>query len=145
MDARSTHIPALARLFDAYRVFYQRSSDPAAALDFVSRQISSQATRFFVAEIAPGSLAGFVHLLPSISTLAMRPIWILEDLFVAPEFRRRGIAEGLMLHAEAFARETGAERMTLSTAHDNHTAQALYRKAGWVRDEHFWYFHRFLS
>ena len=75
----------------------------------------------------------------------MRPIWYLEDLFVTPPARRRGIGEALMLHAEAFARAHGAERLTLSTAHDNHTAQALYRKLRYVRDDYFWYFHHVLD
>ncbi len=49
-----------------------------------------------------------------------------------------------MKAAEAFAIESGAERLTLATAHDNLAAQALYRKLGYVREEHFVYFHRFL-
>jgi ribosomal protein S18 acetylase RimI-like enzyme len=75
----------------------------------------------------------------------MRPIWLLEDLFVTPEARRRGVAAALMRHAEHFARETGAERLTLATAHDNLRAQSLYRGLGYVREEHFWYFHRVLD
>jgi ribosomal protein S18 acetylase RimI-like enzyme len=47
-------------------------------------------------------------------------------------------------YAEAFARDTGAERLTLATAHDNLAAQHIYKKLGYVREEHFWYFHRLL-
>jgi ribosomal protein S18 acetylase RimI-like enzyme len=75
----------------------------------------------------------------------MRPIWLLEDLFVAPEARRQGVAAALMRHAEAFARRTGAERLTLATAHDNLNAQALYQLLGYRREEHFWYFHLLLD
>jgi ribosomal protein S18 acetylase RimI-like enzyme len=50
----------------------------------------------------------------------------------------------LLSHAEAFARSTGAERLTLATAHDNLAAQHIYKKLGYVRDEHFLYFHRLL-
>jgi ribosomal protein S18 acetylase RimI-like enzyme len=136
--------PDLARLFDDYRVFYKRASDPAAAHAFVAEQLDKRFTRFFIARDNSGAALGFVHLIPSLGTLAMRPIWYLEDLFVTPDARRRGVARALMLHAEQFARETGAERLTLSTAHDNHAAQALYRSVGYVRDEHFWQFHRAL-
>ncbi len=72
-------------------------------------------------------------------------MWYLEDLYVEPPARRKGVGRALMLEAERFARESDSERLTLSTAHDNSTAQALYRSVGYVRDEHFWYFHRQLS
>jgi GNAT superfamily N-acetyltransferase len=35
----------------------------------------------------------------------MKRVWILNDLFVAPEHRRRGLGRALMLAAETFARE----------------------------------------
>jgi ribosomal protein S18 acetylase RimI-like enzyme len=145
--AAAEDIPELAALFDAYRVFYQAGSAPAATAEFVARLLAEGRTRFFLARgmEARSALLGFVHLMPSINTVAMRPIWLLEDLFVTPEARRRGVAAALMRHAEHFARETGAERLTLATAHDNLRAQSLYRGLGYVREEHFWYFHRVLD
>jgi ribosomal protein S18 acetylase RimI-like enzyme len=138
-------ITSLALLFDDYRVFYREASAPEKALAFVSSHVTDRSTRFFVARSAvETSPLGFVHLIPSFNTLVMRPIWFLEDLFVRREARRRGVAAALMAHAETFAREQGAERLTLATAHDNFPAQALYRKLGYVREEHFAYFHRFL-
>ena len=71
--------------------------------------------------------------MPSINTVAMRPIWLLEDLYVAPAGRRKGVATALMTYAENFARETGAERLTLATAHDNRRAQSLYKRMGYVQ------------
>ena len=144
LSATVEDIPELARLFEDYRMFYRQPPAPEAALVFVSDHVTRQLTQFFVARSEGPDLAGFVHLLPTTSTLPMRPAWILEDLFVAPAQRRKGIGEALMLHAEQFARQSGAERLTLSTARDNHTAQALYRKLGWVLDEPFLHFNRFL-
>src|SRR5271168_4002752 len=144
--AVAADVPELAGLFDAYRVFYKAVSMPAESEAFVRGLIAHGNTRFFLAREAKGSLAlGFVHLMPSINTVAMRPIWLLEDLYVAPNGRRRGVATALMQHAETFARETGAERLTLATAHDNRRAQSLYKRLGYIRDEHFWYFHRVLD
>ena len=146
--ASAADLPALARLFDAYRVFYEAVSAPAETESFVTRLAAEGRTRFFLGrqaglEVSPP--VGFVHLMPSINTIAMRPIWLLEDLFVAPEARRLGVATALMRYAEAFARQTGAERLTLATAYNNHRAQALYKSLGYVREEHFWYFHRMLE
>ena len=145
LSAVLADVPELACLFDDYRIFYKRPSDRSGSEAFVAEQLRKGVTRFFIARDTMQSTAlGFVHLIPSLGTLAMRPIWYLEDLFVIPAARRQGIARALMLHAEQFARETAAERLTLSTAHDNHAAQALYRSLGYVRDEHFWQFHRLL-
>jgi ribosomal protein S18 acetylase RimI-like enzyme len=142
--ATAADVPALAQLFDAYRVFYEADSAPMETAAFVGRLVVEGRTRFFLAREAQpetNALLGFVHLMPSINTVAMRPIWLLEDLFVAPEARRQGVAVALMRHAEAFARRTGAERLTLATAHDNLKAQALYKRLGYLPEEHFWYFH----
>jgi|ERR1700761_1878898 len=139
-------LPDLARLFNDYRLFYKQPSDPAGSQAFLADLLQKAVTRFFIARNnLDGAALGFVHLIPSFGTLAMRPIWYLEDLFVIPSARRQGVARALMLRAEQFARENGAERLTLSTAHDNHAAQSLYRSLGYVRDEYFWQFHRPLS
>lgn len=144
--AAITDLPELAALFDAYRVFYGAASEPIKTDAFVHGLITHGNTRFFVARAAGAApVLGFVHLMPSMNTVAMRPIWLLEDLFVLPEARQSGVATALMQYAESFARETGAERLTLATAHDNTRAQALYKQLGYVREDHFWYFHRMLD
>ena len=142
--AQPVDIPDLVPLFNAYRMFYQQPSDIAASAAYVEKEVVTTNTRFFLARNSEKLAVGFVHLILSTNTLVMRPIWYLEDLYVHPSGRRQGTAEALMVAAERFARESGAERLTLSTAHDNQAAQSLYRKLGYVREEHFWYFHRLL-
>ncbi len=46
------------------------------------------------------------------------------------------MAKPLMQHAERFAIETEAERLTLAIADNNEAAQALYRKLGYVCVDH---------
>lgn len=137
-------IPELVRLFNAYRAFYGESPAPERAFVYIQDRVVGSSGRYFLAWLADKAV-GFTHLIPSTNTLAMRPIWFLEDLYVDPAARRRGVATRLMQHAEQFARSTGAERLTLATAHDNLHAQHLYAKMGYVREDHFWYFHRLLD
>jgi ribosomal protein S18 acetylase RimI-like enzyme len=66
-----------------------------------------------------------------------RRILILNDLFVAPDARRRKVARKLLDAAAQFGREAGAVRLVLSTALDNVPAQTLYESAGWHRDKVF--------
>jgi ribosomal protein S18 acetylase RimI-like enzyme len=70
----------------------------------------------------------------------MKPIWILNDLFVLEEARRRGIGEQLITAATDHARQTGAIRLELSTAIDNLKAQALYHRLGWKRETAFYHY-----
>jgi GNAT superfamily N-acetyltransferase len=80
---------------------------------------------------------GFTQLYPSFSSIAMRPIWVLNDLFVVESARKMGVARSLLKEAERFARETNAARLILATANDNHAVQALYEKLGWAKDDEF--------
>jgi ribosomal protein S18 acetylase RimI-like enzyme len=61
----------------------------------------------------------------------------LNDLFVEPAHRGRGIANQLMDHAEKAAKQASASRIWLRTAHSNLPARALYERRGWVYDEVF--------
>jgi GNAT superfamily N-acetyltransferase len=68
------------------------------------------------------------------SSLRGARIVVLEDLFVAPEFRGRGAAGALIAECARRARELGAPVITWLTAPDNHRAQAVYHRAGATSD-----------
>lgn len=56
----------------------------------------------------------------------------LDNIYVQPEYRRRGIAARLFAEIEAWAREQGAVRLDLHTWEFNQGAIALYREMGMV-------------
>jgi ribosomal protein S18 acetylase RimI-like enzyme len=144
IEAASTaHLSELSRLYIAYRVFYGEAPEEERAEAFVRERVTQSSGRYFLAWNEHNAI-GFMHLMPSTNTLAMRPIWFLEDLYVDVAARGQGVATTLLSYAEEFARSTGAERLTLATAHDNLAAQRIYKKMGYVREEHFLYFHRLL-
>jgi ribosomal protein S18 acetylase RimI-like enzyme len=145
--ASTADVAELAHLFNAYRAFYGQAPEEQRAAAFIRSRVAQSSGRYFLAwneAASVRSAIGFMHLMPSNNTLAMRPIWFLEDLYVDPSARGLGVATSLLRYAEDFARSTGAERLTLATAHDNLTAQHIYKKLGYVREDHFWYFHRLL-
>jgi ribosomal protein S18 acetylase RimI-like enzyme len=141
--ASNAHLTELLRLYIAYRVFYGEAPEGERAEAFIRERVTQSSGRYFLAWNNHHAI-GFMHLMPSTNTLAMRPIWLLEDLYVDVSARGQGVATALLSYAEAFARGTGAERLTLATAHDNLAAQHIYQKLGYVREEHFFYFHRLL-
>jgi ribosomal protein S18 acetylase RimI-like enzyme len=129
----------VAELFDAYRSFYEQAPDLDGALAFLADRLARDESVVLLASTpAPDARpAGFVQLYPAFSSVRMTRTWILNDLFVAPEFRRRGVARRLMESAIAHARETGAAAVELETAVDNHAAKPLYETLGFVRDDAF--------
>jgi GNAT superfamily N-acetyltransferase len=143
-DLRSDLEP-LAELLDAYRVFYGLPSDLEAARAFVRERLERSDTRFFIVRAPEGALAAFAHLLPSLDTLSLRPIGILEDMYVAEAHRKAGIGGALLDAAAAYAREHGYSRLTLATAHQNRVAQRLYLAHGYVPDQRFRTFNYFLD
>jgi GNAT superfamily N-acetyltransferase len=127
----------LAALVDAYRVFYELPSDVAAARRYVRERLERGDSRFFVVRAPDAGLAAFAHLVPSLDTLTLRPIGILEDIFVAEAHRKAGIGGALLDAAADYARVLGFARLTLSTAHQNRAAQRLYLAHGYVPDQRF--------
>ncbi|MBI3440635.1 MAG: GNAT family N-acetyltransferase, partial [Proteobacteria bacterium] len=87
--------------------------------------------------LAAAEVAGFVQLYPSFSSLLLKPLWIVNDLFVSPQYRGQGIAKELLRTVKTFAQKTKARGLTLQTAIDNIPAQRLYESLGWAREEGF--------
>nr|WP_246580310.1 GNAT family N-acetyltransferase [Deinococcus aestuarii] len=124
-------------MFDGYRQFYGQASDPEGARAFLAERLDRGESVIFVALDGETAL-GFTQLYPSFTSVGMRRLWILNDLFVAPQGRRRGVGQALLARARRHGLETGAVRLTLSTATDNVSAQTLYEAQGWRRDEDFY-------
>lgn len=138
--ATQDDLPELTRLFDGYRVFYRQPSDTAAAERFLRERFARKDSQVFVAP-SDRRLSGFTQLYPSLSSVSMARIFVLNDLFVDPAQRRGGVGRALLETAHAFARSQGAARVSLETAVDNTTAQALYEALGYVRDGAFHRYH----
>ncbi|WNZ28001.1 GNAT family N-acetyltransferase [Leptolyngbya sp. NK1-12] len=63
-----------------------------------------------------------------------------NDLFVAENYRKQGVANLLMDAAEQYAQDTGAVRIVLATQITNTAAQTLYESRNYVRDEAFYHY-----
>lgn len=126
----------LASLFEGYRAFYRMEPDPAAARAFLAERLEAGDSVVLLAR-RDGDAVGFVQLYPIFSSVRMRRMWILNDLFVDPAARGEGVGRRLMERARAHAEATGAAGLALETEKTNETAAALYRSLGWRREEAF--------
>ena len=134
--ANIEHLEVLSVLFDQYRVFYQQSSDLDSATLFLKNRFEYCDSIIFAARDGD-QIVGFTQLYPSFSSVSMKRVWILNDLFVTFSHRNQGIARSLMTMARQHGQETGAIRISLSTQQSNHVAQALYESLGYEKDEVF--------
>jgi GNAT superfamily N-acetyltransferase len=132
-------VDAVAPLFDAYRQFYGQRSDLAAARAFLDERLRrEESVIFFAVAGEQGNEAlGFTQLYPAFSSVSVRRLWILNDLFVRRGVRRGGVGRRLLERAREWAIETDAKGLVLATAVSNAAARALYESCGWRRDDEF--------
>ncbi len=141
VKASQEHISEVARLFDLYRQFYQCPSDLKLATQFISERISNNESVIFLAldpdeqdaNDQESKAKGFVQLYPSFCSVDAVKIYILYDLYVDADGRKSGVGRQLMEQATLFAKESGAARLDLLTAHSNVAGQALYEKLGYKK------------
>jgi hypothetical protein len=133
--ATMADLDALAPLFDAYRVFYGQAPNLSAARRFLEERLARGQSEVWVAEEGK-EILGFVQLYPMFSSVSLGPILVLNDLFVLPGVRRRGVGGLLLAAARDFGTLLGAHYLELSTAVDN-PAQSLYEQSGWLLDREF--------
>lgn len=119
-------------LFDLYRQFYKQPSDITTAENFISERLQNNESVIFVA-LEDGMPLGFTQLYPKYSSMRASKNWILNDLYVENNHRKKGIGEALIKTAMNFAKGEGATFVQLETAIDNYTAQSLYEAVGFEK------------
>jgi GNAT superfamily N-acetyltransferase len=105
--------------------FVQATPDDFRAYLFGERPCAEA----ILAEVG-GLAIGFALYFPTFASFRGRPgIW-LEDLFVRPEHRGRGIGKALMAHVARIAVERGGGRLEWSVLDWNEPAIGFYRSLG---------------
>lgn len=120
------------RLWDGYNAFYGR--EHATALpDRVTRQTwgyflsQSERVHALVAEL-DGKIVGLVHYLFHRSTSRISDVCYLQDLFVSPEARGKGVGRALILRVYDEAARAGSSRVYWTTQESNTPGRLLYDK-----------------
>ena len=91
-------------------------------------------------EGGPGPV-GYALLFPTYSTFLAQPSLYLEDVFVLPDYRRRGIGKALLRRCVQSARDGGYGRLEWTCLDWNTNAQAVYKRMG-ARQMKEWYLYR---
>ncbi len=129
-EAQSFDLKALTGLFDAYRQFYRQISDKDGAMSFLHDRLKEKDSVIFIAFDEHSRAIGFTQLYPLFSSVGMKKTWLLNDLFVDPAFRGKGISKLLIEKSKEHARITKANGLHLETEKSNSIGLQLYPSAG---------------
>jgi ribosomal protein S18 acetylase RimI-like enzyme len=132
----------LLPLMRGYCDFYEVDPADQALLD-LSLSLIEDPEREGVQLIArdgDGAGLGFATVYWLWSTSRASRIGLMNDLFVSPDARRRGVGEALIAACLEVVRGRGLPLLQWQTAPDNRTAQALYERVGGIRESWFDYY-----
>ncbi|MBT8768085.1 GNAT family N-acetyltransferase [Pseudomonas boanensis] len=138
VQATLEHLDLLTPLFVKYREFYGELPFPESSRKFLEKRLSRKESVIYLALADEDDrLLGFCQLYPSFSSLALKRVWILNDIYVAEDARRQLVADRLLQTAKKMARETNAVRMRVSSKVSNTVAHRMYESIGFHEDTEF--------
>lgn len=118
-------------LWQQYLIYYKSEDFEDELTEILWQRINTLANPIncLVAQNSEsGKLLGFVHYFPHAETWQKYPVCYLEDLFVSPDLRGKGLGEQLIKSVVKQAKEQGWEDIYWQTQHDNDVARGLYDK-----------------
>lgn len=139
LRATTKNADEIASLFNSYREFYKQKSDLKSAKNFISQRLKNKDSIIFIAK-TNHQIVGFVQLFPAFSSIAIRSILILNDLYVATSARKLGIGKQLMNKAKDYATKNKIKRLVLATAKTNREAKSLYESLGYTIDKVYYHY-----
>ena len=130
-DAVPSDAPEILALIQELAVYEKLRDKCVATVADIEREVfgPNSVVRVLMAE-EEGTVAGFALYFFNFSTFLGRRGIYLEDLFVRPEFRGRGIGKGLLLRLKEIATEAGYGRVEWSVLDWNTPSIEFYKSLG---------------
>jgi ribosomal protein S18 acetylase RimI-like enzyme len=129
VQADLASLEEITPIFNAYRMFYEQTSDLEGARQFIQERLEHQESVIFLAMEGPKAV-GFTQLYPTFSSVGMKKGYILNDLYVDDHYRKQGVGKALIEQVFQFCIERNVTFVQLETAPTNYKAKALYEKMG---------------
>jgi GNAT superfamily N-acetyltransferase len=131
--ATAADVPTILRCIQALAE-YERLADACIATEELLREslFGERPAAEVVLAFDGETVAGFALWFRSYSTFLARPGIYLEDLFVFPEYRRRGLGRRLLVHLARTAVDRGYGRVEWAVLDWNVDALRFYKSLGAV-------------
>jgi GNAT superfamily N-acetyltransferase len=132
----------LVPIFDDYREYFGQQKDPAAVDQFLFEKFEHLESVIFIAQLED-EVVGFAQLYPVFSSLTLQRVWLLNDFFIAEEFRGSGVGTQLFARVKEYTLLTRSKGIEVSVEHTNKKAWAFWENQGFKMDEEFrFYFYK---
>jgi ribosomal protein S18 acetylase RimI-like enzyme len=132
-------LPQIVPIFDSYREYFKQQKDPLVVEQFLFDKFEHLESVIFIA-MKQDEVVGFAQLYPVFSSLTLQRVWLLNDFFIAEQFRGRGTGVQLFRAVREFTILTKSKGIELSVEHTNEKAWGFWEKQGFKRDDEFRYY-----
>lgn len=124
-------VPHIFGLIEALAAYEKLSHQVTGTVEQLQEHLFG--SRIFTEAIVVESenkIVGFALFFPNYSTFLTKPGIYLEDLFVLPEYRRRGMGKAMLSYLKELAIARDAGRLEWSVLDWNESAIAFYQSMG---------------
>jgi GNAT superfamily N-acetyltransferase len=138
VQATLEHLDQLTPLFVNYRELFGQLPYPDSSRSFLEKRISRKESVIYLAMAdEEDKILGFCQLYPSFSSLSLKRVWILNDIYVCQDARRQLVADRLIQAAKQMAKDTNAVRLRVASSINNTVAHKVYESIGFVEDTEY--------
>ncbi|MFT0213919.1 GNAT family N-acetyltransferase [Pseudomonas sp. F1_0610] len=135
IQATCDHLDLLVPMFVRYRELYGARPMVELSRAFLEQRIRSQEAVVYLAFTKDSNeLIGFSLLYTSYSSLSLRPVWILNDIFVIESARRKQVARSLVIRSRDDATAANAVRLRVATNTHNNAIRKMYESLGFYEN-----------
>lgn len=136
--AEETDVEAILRLIRGLADYERLSHEVTADAATLRRSLfgARHVAQVVIAEV-DGTPVGFALFFPNFSTFLGLPGIYIEDLYIEPAWRGKGIGRALLSHVARLAKASGCGRLEWAVLDWNESAISFYKKLG-ARPLHDW-------
>ena len=132
IQANTKHLDDLIPLFNGYRMFYKQASNQNTVRQFLNERLTKQDSVIYIAYINKVAV-GFTQLYFLFSSVSMKPMYLLNDLYIDANYRNKSIGTALINKAKTLCKQKEYKGLIIQTENNN-PAQHLYQREGFIKD-----------
>ena len=135
-NATVADLDAVAPLFDLYRQFFAGKAELERSREFLGERLEKNES-VVLAAFDGSACAGFLQLYPLFSSWYCKRQWFLSDLYVAEEFRARGIGKKLVDACIDFAKHVDSRSILVEIPFSEPHLVKFYTELNFAKDDVF--------